>query len=154
MNQGSLVKSRLNGTYTGAKGNQDNTRRSKYCQGHREEVVAKGGKESRDVALDGITRAAGPYFRNKDRYLDTWWECGGGSTPFFWNWTKEYQEEVQDGQPHFLTGDFSTFVHHQDPPSDRGDGELVRKKVVQVCLKGYIEVGLVVSLIHYFCVEC
>ena len=27
---------------------------------------------------------------------------------------------------------------------------MVRKKVVQVHLKGYIEVGMVVSLIHYF----
>ena len=34
-----------------------------------------------------------------------------------------------------------------------GDGELVRKKVVQVRLEGYIEVGSVISLIHYFYVK-
>ena len=60
---------------------------------------------------------------------------------------------MQDVQPHFLTGDFGTFVCRKDPPSTPGDEELVRKKVVQVCLKGYIEVGLVVSLIHYFHVK-
>ena len=57
---------------------------------------------------------------------------------------------MRDGQPHFLMGDYGTFVCHQDPPSTPGGGELVRKRVVQICLKCYIEVGLVVRLIHYF----
>jgi len=71
----------------------------------------------------------------------------------FWNWDKEYQEEVQDGQPHFVTGDLGTFVRRQDPPSTLEDGELVRKKVAQVQLKGYIEIGEVISIIHYFYVK-
>ena len=33
------------------------------------------------------------------------------------------------------------------------DGELVRKKVVQVHLENYIKVGSVISLIHYFYVK-
>ena len=72
--QGFLVKTGPDGTYTWTKGNQDNTGRSKYYQRHHEEVKAKGGKKSRDVAVEGIMRAAGPYSRNDDRYLETWWE--------------------------------------------------------------------------------
>ena len=113
----------------------------------------EGGRKSRDIAVDGITRAAGPYCRNDDRYLDTWWEWVSGSTPFFWNWDKKYQEEVRDGQPHFVTGDFGVFVRRQDPPTTPKDGELVRKKVVQVQTRGYIEVGEVISIIHYFYVK-
>ena len=67
-------------------------------------MEAKGDKKSRDVAMDGIMRAAGPYYRNNNRYLDTWWEWVSGSTPFFWNWIKEYQKEVRDGQPHSTQG--------------------------------------------------
>ena len=54
---------------------------------------------------------------------------------------------------HFITGDFGSFFRRQDPPSTPGDGELIIKKVVQVRLKGYIEVGLVTSLIDCFYVK-
>ena len=76
-----------------------------------------------------------------------------GSTPFFWNWPKQYQEEVRDGQPHFLTGDFGIFICRQDPPTTPEDGELVQKKVVQVRLKDCIEVGSIIRIIHYFYVK-
>ena len=72
------------------------------------------------------------------------------STPFFWNWQKQYQEEVWDGQPHLLIGDFRKFVKRQNCPIKPEDGELVRKKVVPVRLSNYIEVGSVVNPIHYF----
>ena len=39
------------------------------------------------------------------------------------------------------------------PTKHPGDGELVRKKDVQVHLEGYIEVGLVASLNHYFYIK-
>ena len=97
------------------------------------------------MAQDGIGRATGPYSRNDPRYLDTWWERICGSTPFFWNWQKQYQGEVRDGQPRLLIGDFGKFFTGQKRPITPEDGELVGKKVVQVRLKNYIEVGSVIS---------
>ena len=74
-----------------------------------------------------------------------------GSTPFFWNWLPEYQEEVRDGQPHFRvsSGEKPYKVPQQSPKSGR-DGELVADKIVPVRKKGYIDAGYVLSLIHYF----
>ena len=100
--------------------------------------------------MDGIRRVTGQYCRDDVQYLDTWWEWISGSTSFFWNWQEQYQEEVRDGQPHFLTGDFGDFLRRQDPTATPEDGELVRKKVVYVRLKNYIEVGSVISLIHFY----
>jgi hypothetical protein len=34
----------------------------------------------------------------------TLFEWPKGSALLFWNWEPEYQHEVQDGQPHFMTG--------------------------------------------------
>ena len=48
---------------------------------------------------------------------------------------------------------FGKFVTRQRPPITPEDGELVRKKVVPVRLKDYIEVGSVISPIHYFYVK-
>ena len=73
-----------------------------------------------------------------------------GSTPFFWNWQNQYQGEVWDGQPHLLIGALGKFVRRQKHLITPKDGELIRKKVVPVRLKNYIEVGSVISLIHYF----
>ena len=32
-----------------------------YQRRHKEELEVEGGRKSRDIAVDGITRAAGPY---------------------------------------------------------------------------------------------
>ena len=55
-----------------------------------------------------------------------------------------------DGQPHFLIGVFGMFATGQKRPITPEDRELVRKKVVPFCLKNYIEVESLISLIHYF----
>ena len=54
-----------------------------------------------------------------------------------------------DGQPRFLIGEFRKFVSRQRLPITLDDGELVRKKVVPVQLEDYVEVGTVISPIHY-----
>ena len=33
----------------------------------------------------------------------------GRVDPFFWNWPEEYQEDIRDREPHYLSGKFSRF---------------------------------------------
>ena len=124
--------------------------RSIFQQDHDAFSSSPGGKASLKIGLDAMERAAGPYFRDDPKYSSTWWEWVSGSTPFFWNWPDQYQDEVRDGQPHFLTDDFGVFVKPQRRPENEEVGKLIKKKAVPVHLKGYIEVGAVVSIIHYF----
>ena len=53
------------------------------------------------IAGDGIERAAGHLVQDHPDYFACFWEWTMGSTPFFWNWPTEYQEDVWDGQPHY-----------------------------------------------------
>jgi hypothetical protein len=63
----------------------------------------------------------------------TWFEWPKGSAPLFWNWGQEYQREVRDGQPHFMTGGLEApFLHKQAKAKDPDQHELMRAKVVQV----------------------
>ena len=34
----------------------------------------------------------------------SWFEWCKGLAPLFWNWGREYQREVREGQPHFMLG--------------------------------------------------
>ena len=120
---------------------------------HRSKNDSQGLKKSRAVTVDMIRQAESLYCPDDPTYLDTWWKWASGSTPFFWNWPRQYQEEVQDGQPHFLIREFDSFVQWQEPPTAPKDGEQVRKKVVLVRMKGYIKGESVISLIHYFLCE-
>jgi hypothetical protein len=61
---------------------------------------------------------------------------------------------VRDGEPHFMTGTVGTpFLRKQFKARDPHKHELMRAKVVQVCQRGYIKPGRVVSGTHYFCVD-
>ena len=53
------------------------------------------------IAGDGMERAAGHLVQDHQYYFACCWEWTMGSTPFFWNWPTEYQEEVRDGQPQY-----------------------------------------------------
>jgi len=63
----------------------------------------------------------------------SWFEWLEGSAPFFWNWGVDYQQGLQDGQPHFITGPFPQFMQLQMGHKDPAKHELMRAKVVQVC---------------------
>ena len=65
----------------------------------------------------------------------------------------EYQQGLQDGQPHFITGPFPQFLQPQKGHKDPAKHELMRAKVVQVRKQGYILPGKVVGGAHYFCVD-
>jgi hypothetical protein len=84
----------------------------------------------------------------------SWFEWLEGSAPLFWNWPRKYQTEVRDGQPHYLTGDFSPpFLKAQKRHKDPDKHELIRAKVVKVQRLNYIRTGGVVSGTHFFSVD-
>ncbi len=63
----------------------------------------------------------------------TWFKWPKGSALLFWNWGPEYQREVWDGQPHFMTGSpEKPFMRKQSKAKDLLKHELMRAKVVQV----------------------
>ena len=135
-----LVKRACNGTYAWRK------RKGGIGGGlgvYIEQVGALRGEErvarSLEVAADGLRRAAGPRSGDHPSYLTGWWEWTDGSTPFFWNCPARYREEVRDGQCHFLTGEFGSFVRPQPAARIKEEGELVRTKLVQVRRQDYIE---------------
>ncbi len=101
------------------------------------------GKATVEAGLDAVYRCADA----------TWFEWPKGSAPLFWNWSPEYQREVRDGQPHFMTGRLEApFLRKQSKARDPNQHELMRAKVVQVHQWGYIKTGEVVSGTHYSCV--
>ena len=102
------------------------------------------GRATVEAGFDAIHRCADA----------TWFEWPKGSALLFWNWGPEYQREVRDGQPHFMTGTFGIpFLRKQSKARDPLKHELMRSKVVQVRQRGYIKPGKVVSGTHYFCVD-
>ncbi len=57
----------------------------------------------------------------------TWFEWPKGLAPLFWNWGPEYQKEVRDGQPHFMTGTLiMPFMRKQAKARDPLKQELMR----------------------------
>ena len=114
-------------------------------------MVQPAGARTLSIAGEEIKRATGPYSRDHLNYVAVWWEWLLGSTPFFWNWPSQYQEEARDGQPHYrLDSDVEPFRVPQQAPLTKRDGELVAAKVIPVRKRRSIDVGLVLSLIHYF----
>jgi len=62
----------------------------------------------------------------------SWFEWLDGSTPLFWNWPPEYQREVRDGQPHYITGSFGPpYLRPQSKHKDPAKQELMWAKVVK-----------------------
>ena len=102
------------------------------------------GKATVEAGHDAIHRCADA----------SWFEWSKGSAPLFWNWGPEYQREVRDGQPHFMTGTPEVpFLRKQAKAKDPLKHKLMREKVVQVRRRGYITPGKVASGTHYFCVD-
>ena len=63
------AKGRPNRKYAWVKGHGCNTGYKKYPEQLHRELESPGEQKSRAVAMDGIRRAAGPYYRDDDRYL-------------------------------------------------------------------------------------
>ena len=58
--------------------------------------VPKEGKATVEAGYNAIHHCA-------DAMCFKWFK---GSAPLFWNWEPEYQRDMWDGQPHFMTGTF------------------------------------------------
>ena len=102
------------------------------------------GRATVEAGHDAIHRCA-----DESRF-----EWSKGSAPLFWNWGPEYQPEVRDGQPHFMTGTpEEPFLRKQAKAKDPLKHELMREKVVQLRRRGYIKPGEITSGTHYFCVN-
>ena len=83
-----------------------------------------------------------------------WFEWLEGSAPLFWNWPKEYQREVRDGQPHYITGSFGPpYLRPQSKHKDPAKQELMRAKVVKVRRLEYIKAGRIESGTSFFSVD-
>ena len=81
------------------------------------------GRATVEAGYDAIHRCADA----------TWFEWPKGSAPLFWNWGKEYQRAVRDGQPHFMIGSLDKpFMWKQAKAKDSLKHELMRAKVVEV----------------------
>jgi hypothetical protein len=86
--------------------------------------------------------------------LSNWWEWPGGSAPFFWRLSQEWQKDFRDGLKPRFTG---------PPPSDRTpqrkdkDPKVAskqREKLVDVRSKGYIALLVgILSLTSFFSVD-
>jgi len=82
----------------------------------------------------------------------SWFKWTEGSAPPFWNWGKDYQQDVRDGQPHYTTGAFPIYTALQKKHRDPVQHKLMRKKILEVRKRGYISPGPVLSGTPYFCV--
>jgi hypothetical protein len=84
----------------------------------------------------------------------SWFEWVEGSAPLFWNWPEQYQREVWDGQPHFLTGAMNRpFMRPQLRHKEPTKHELMRAKVVKVRKLDYIRMGKVASGTNFFSID-
>jgi hypothetical protein len=120
------------------------TGRRRYKTDWRTLRASSEGKVTVEAGYDAIHHCADA----------SWFEWPKGSAPLFWNWGPEYQQAVQDGQPHFMTGALAEpFMRKQAKAKDPLKHELMRAKVVQVRQWGYITPGWVTSGTHYFCMD-
>ena len=70
--------------------------------------------------------------------------------PFFLELEKTIPRRGTGWTATLLDRGFWNFYHRKKYPTTPEDGELVRKKVVSVRLKDYIEVGSVINCVHHF----
>jgi hypothetical protein len=102
------------------------------------------GTATVEAGFDAIRRCAN----------SSWFEWLEGSAPLFWNWPQEYQRDVRDGQPHYITGLFGTpYLRPQSKHKDPAKHELMQAKVVKVRRLGYIKAGKLESGTSFFSVD-
>jgi hypothetical protein len=88
---------------------------------------------SRQVGRECLTKAAGA----------DWWEWRRGSTPFFWRWPKEAQDQVLIRHPPWFI---------KSPPRYLKPQRAVQDPDMSILEKDYIAKGTVHSLTSFFSV--
>ena len=90
---------------------------------------------------DALERAEGSSF----------WSWDSGSSPFFWRWQPEVQKDMRDGSKLFvIKSKLPKYHRKQELPKDETIFGRIREKIQKVRLRGYIAVGLVLSLTSFF----
>mmetsp|Transcript_15422 Transcript_15422/g.21971 ORF Transcript_15422/g.21971 Transcript_15422/m.21971 type:complete len:400 (+) Transcript_15422:439-1638(+) len=82
----------------------------------------------------------------------SWWEWTEGSFPFFWRWPAWYQTHIREGCAPWLSGDIPKCRIPQQKDKDEKVCEGMRKKLEVPIAKGYLELGLILSLTSFFAV--
>jgi hypothetical protein len=80
----------------------------------------------------------------------TFWEWKAGLRPMFWNYPKDQQLTMRDGVILWMKGRMDPWLQSQRLPRDPKDMPKVVKKLCLARNKGYIDIGLVQSLISFF----
>lgn len=80
----------------------------------------------------------------------TFWEWKSGSRPMFWNFPKDQQITMRDGIVLWMKGRMDPWLQSQRLPRDPKDIPKVVEKLCVARDKGYIDIGLVQSLISFF----
>jgi hypothetical protein len=80
----------------------------------------------------------------------SWWEWISGSRPMFWNFPKDQQVTMRDGLMLWMNGRLDPWLVPQRLPQHSADIPKVIEKLCMAREKGYIDLGLVSSLISFF----
>jgi hypothetical protein len=78
------------------------------------------------------------------------WEWKSGSRPMFWNYPEDQQMTMRDGIVLWMKGRMDPWLVPQRLPRDEADLPKIIEKLCVARDKGYIDVGLVRSLISFF----
>jgi hypothetical protein len=80
----------------------------------------------------------------------TFWEWRSGSRPMFWNFPRDQQVTMRDGIILWMKGRMDPWITPQWLPKNPEDLPKVIEKLCAARDKGYIDLGLVESLISFF----
>eukprot|EP00956_Cyclotella_meneghiniana_P038407 scaffold154054_cov26-Cyclotella_meneghiniana.AAC.1 len=113
---------------------------ARYSSDFKRMLAHPGAKGNWEPARECIEKAAAA----------SWWEWHQGSRPFFWRWPKDRIAWARDGQKHYTTQALPNFTRLQQPPKSSEDRTKVWQKMSKVRERLYINVGLVLLLMHWF----
>jgi hypothetical protein len=102
--------------------------------------VASLDEKWREAARDALRRGCDT----------TWWEWKSGSRPFYWNWPEDIQDTIAHGLKLWLKGTLEPWTRAQKRTKNKENCEKVMAKLLDIQKKGYIEPGVIESLISYF----
>ena len=94
------------------------------------------------VGAEAISR-----YNNSD-----WWDWSDGSTLHFWRWHPDHRTEARDGTKVCTTGRFEPYLKAQQWSKDEEHTKKMKKKVLKVVNRRYMNSGPVVSLTGFFAV--
>ena len=103
----------------------------------------KVSEKSVEAARDAVGRYAN----------SSWWKWNQGSRALFWRWPAEFQEKIRDGIKLWLKSHLKPYTKAQASPRDQLTAEQILQKLSDVRAKGYVEAGVVKSLITFFHVD-